>query len=1651
MGKIIVLILSLIGVGSFYNITNAQMYAIKSGDWSDNTLWSTTSGGASCSCIPDQTTNVYVDNNFTIRLDVSGQANSLFLSNGGNLDFSVNGTILSIFDTLEVASGSFIVGTSTAEIRFEGAVNNYFIVNDATTGVAIEEIDSYVGDTLFISGSGKIRLANDLEFHASQFVRMELTDTLYVGDNFRPRSSNVVIENYGILDVFDQFQVDASVSGSVFKNYGTAIFNNGVDLNGSPVNFSNYNLITSGHLQNIGNTNSFYNYNNATWNYHGATFDPDVNLFASFNNNTFIYSALTNQDIIQPQDSYYNIEFAGSGTKITTASPLVIDRDLTIRDDAVLDAGTFGTTINMVDDFRSFSTQADPFIPGAGSVIINGGNLTNSIESVHGIRFYNLEVNTNSRTRILSKDVVIENNFNIINGITYTETDGRLVIADNATITGFDNTKFIDGVITKIGDDAFLFPLGDGVYPGSLSISAPSMATTEYTVEYVHQAPANSTVNSPLINISSTEYWNLSQAVNNDDVAVTLHWQNATTSGIDDYADLVVASFDGISWNSFGQNSITATDPGNVQSTTIDTYQAVTYGSQSSMVNSLSTPAPRYSIASSNWDDPNTWSYTSGGPSCNCIPDENSEVHIESGFTVYIDNNATTKDLTVYNGAELRWSSNHNHIYIKNAGNVLVEDGGMIRSSGRSKLIFDQGPTGTLTVNDAANGFRMHTILFNAAGTYSIEGTGKIHCYDDLDLRGNINLTNNFTGIFTVRDNFDFESGNNVFVNNGKLTITNDDLYIKSNNNTITNNDTLHIATDNFYLRNVTGTVLENYGVIVINNDINLSGGNITINNYGSITHDEFISVDAGSEFHNRTNGTWTYRGSTFDPDVKLYASYADNTFIYSSLNDQNIIQPQDAYDYLELLGGGIKYTNFNSLLVNRDLILRDAVVLDPGTFGTNVTVGDDFESFSSQADPFLPGTTTLSIGMGQNYLSRINSANGIRLYNLEVNTTRELRNSDSDVIIENNVNFINGPINIDNTGRFIILDNATITGYDASQFITGPIQKIGDDPFTFPTGANGKFRPLSITAPANSTDAFTAYHRDQAIPGSYSLSAFEYVLDTIYNCSYWMFSQDAGSSQVEVTAAWNNNCSVPDLNHVTLASWDGSQWVDEGNSNVTGTAASGTVTSDGPIAYYEILALAGRTFRPLAVDDSYTTNEDQVLTDNILTSDSDPMGYDLSAVTTLVQEPLNGVLALNSNGEITYTPNTDYHGTDSIYYQVCNSAPYSKCDTAMVHFTILPVNDLPMAVNDTFQVNEDEVLNGLVLANDSEPEGQPLQATISQSPLNGNVTLSGNGTFVYTPNPDFYGNDLFEYEACDDQNPAGCSTAKVNIIVHPVNDPPVAIDDQFNGQEYFIISKNVMENDFDIDSQHLQTSLVQQPVNGTVAMSANGDFTYTPDHGFSGNDQFSYAINDNSNAGDTAIVELVVVPNMAPVAIDQTITIYEPAQLQVCLEATDTEGDAIQLKEVAFDPEFGNIGVVDSLSLCFTFNPVFEDNQQYEIAVVVCDPWKCDTATVSIIASPDVTVAYQALSPNNDGYNDAWIVEGIENYPNNEVQIFNRYGDLVYKTHGYNNDNKIWKGKANQGMVVNNSKELPEGTYFYTINLGNGSKPKQGYVVIAR
>jgi len=274
----------------------------------------------------------------------------------------------------------------------------------------------------------------------------------------------------------------------------------------------------------------------------------------------------------------------------------------------------------------------------------------------------------------------------------------------------------------------------------------------------------------------------------------------------------------------------------------------------------------RYAIKSGDWNDPTAWSYFSGGASCGCIPDANSEVHVNEaagGYIINLNVDANVKDLTIYNGGTLQWSADNLELQINNAGTVTVESGGTLNENSKngakiflvtddSSYVFDN--EGSFIIDDVE--------LYNYGGSLNITGSSDITVTNNFKFVDNkITVTNNHTGTLDIQRDLILTGDTSAFTNNGIIDIGNNlrldgvgcdfsnsgplnvtkDLNLKGNNSILTNNDTINVL-----------------------NRIQFQESNCTVVNNGIIDVTSNLRAGAdktGNVFTNNASGTTTFGG----------------------------------------------------------------------------------------------------------------------------------------------------------------------------------------------------------------------------------------------------------------------------------------------------------------------------------------------------------------------------------------------------------------------------------------------------------------------------------------------------------------------------------------------------------------------------------------------------------------------------------------------------------------------------------------------------------------------------------------------------------------------------------------------------------------------
>lgn len=205
------------------------------------------------------------------------------------------------------------------------------------------------------------------------------------------------------------------------------------------------------------------------------------------------------------------------------------------------------------------------------------------------------------------------------------------------------------------------------------------------------------------------------------------------------------------------------------------------------------------------------------------------------------------------------------------------------------------------------------------------------------------------------------------------------------------------------------------------------------------------------------------------------------------------------------------------------------------------------------------------------------------------------------------------------------------------------------------------------------------------------------------------------------------------------------------------------------------------------------------------------------------------------------------------------------------------PATNLPpVATDDSYGIDENRILAvdavmG-VLANDEDPDDtqETLIASLVSGPQNGTLQFNPDGSFVYEPDPGFYGDDAFVYQVTD---PWGAlDTARVSLTVHVVNQAPVAIDDQYDLTEDHVLevaAPGVLANDTDREGDDMTVILVEGPRFGTLQFNANGSFVYQPNQDHFGIDSFTYRASDGKLLSEPATVTLNVQAAEETIEID--------------------------------------------------------------------------------------------------------------------------------------------------------------------------------------
>jgi len=384
----------------------------------------------------------------------------------------------------------------------------------------------------------------------------------------------------------------------------------------------------------------------------------------------------------------------------------------------------------------------------------------------------------------------------------------------------------------------------------------------------------------------------------------------------------------------------------------------------------------------------------------------------------------------------------------------------------------------------------------------------------------------------------------------------------------------------------------------------------------------------------------------------------------------------------------------------------------------------------------------------------------------------------------------------------------------------------------------------------------------------------------------------------------------------------------------------------------------------PTANNDFYFVEKNQVLE---VTSERSVLVNDIKfsapgLTARIVDDIQHGTLTFNSDGTFTYIPMDGYTGYDTFSYKANNGEDDSNTAVVVIKVLKEDENHPPVAYNDWFFYIEKNSQLPIppkgVLANDKDQDGDALTAVLVDKPINGNVELRTDGSFLYIPNTDYVGLDVFSYKANDGKDDSNIALVYVNINEH-ANNPTAALDDQYTvvaGETLIVDPAGVMANDYDPDGNMEYAEVVTAPTEGSFDFNQDGSFTFSTDQ--PGIVAFSYRVFDGTDYSNVAEVLITVEEPIAipPIAEDDQYTTSEGVEINIqapgILENdTSTTGNDLTASLVD-DPKHGTLVLNDDGSFSYTPEDDFYGTDAFTYTAN-------DGEQVSNTATVSITVEY--------------------------------------------------------------------------------------------
>ncbi|MEQ9412961.1 MAG: hypothetical protein RIF39_03985 [Cyclobacteriaceae bacterium] len=530
------------------------------------------------------------------------------------------------------------------------------------------------------------------------------------------------------------------------------------------------------------------------------------------------------------------------------------------------------------------------------------------------------------------------------------------------------------------------------------------------------------------------------------------------------------------------------------------------------------------------------------------------------------------------------------------------------------------GPSSSFggNINFSAPQLYLDGATYNGTATLQKTGAGTNQGTGNNIFNSTANITNSGSGVLRT-------NGGNTF--NGTTTITNSgsaDVLLELNSGSTYNGDVILTNTGTSYIRTAYNGVTAFNGNLTVNStngtgiyfSENAAGSSILANtkaiavggtgfSNGELRLERFTQTGATAQNITLT-GNATFRLddiTTWDGDLTVVAPrvFLQNSVFNGTASFTKTDNNTDsnyggntfngATTFINNASGTFRLANnasddfVGNVTFNQVAGNIQPAYNQPSNFQGNVTVnGASIITFGAN------NGTAVFTGNNSQTINRSGAAAPI-FRRLQLNKASNTVTLNTSISVTTSATFTSGILHTDAINILSFADNATSSGGSNTSHIDGPVIKVGNDAFVFPTGDNGIFRTIAISAPSNSSHAFTAeyFHTSQAFGDA---STYDPSFYSVSSCEFWTLDRTpaVGGSNVTVTLSWNSaDCTgtyIGDLSTLRVTRWNGSSWVNHGNGGTTGNAATGTIVTSGAVTSFSPFTLASTTSaNPLPIE----------------------------------------------------------------------------------------------------------------------------------------------------------------------------------------------------------------------------------------------------------------------------------------------------------------------------------------------------------------------------------------------------------------------------------------------------------------------------------